>query len=109
MKLYDALRSSCLMEAVYVLHAHTPGVHLLGSAEVAKVCTNLRTVAGLTCVMRVNFLPSSLHLFSKAARAKCALFGLLLDTTCHTHAVVQGRLLPKQNLCHDSHDTSRRQ
>jgi len=77
------------MEPVYVLREHTPGVHLLGLAEVAKVCMTLRTVAGLTCVMRVKFLPSSLHLFSKAARAKCALFGLLLDTTCPMHAVVQ--------------------
>jgi len=42
-------------------------------------------------------LPSPLHLFSKAARAKCALFGLLLDTTCHTDAVVQDSLVSKQS------------
>ena len=84
---------------MFYMDTHVPRVHLLGLAEVAEVCMTLCTVAGLTCVMRVNFLPSSLHLFSKAARAKCALFGLLLDTTCHTDAVVQDSLVSQQKLC----------
>ncbi len=81
------------------MNTHVPGVHLLGLIEGAKVCMTFCTVAGLTCVMRVNFLPSSLHRFSKAARAKCALFGLLLDTTCHTDAFVQDSLVSKQSPC----------
>ena len=84
---------------MFYVDTHVPGVRLLGLAEVAKACMTLHTFAGLTCVMRVNFLPSSLHLFSKAARAKCALFGLLLDTTCHMDAVVQDSLVSKQSLC----------
>ncbi len=84
---------------MFYVNTHVPGIHLLGLAEVAKVCMTLCTVDGLTCVMRVNFLPSSLHLFSKAARAKCALFGLLLDTTCHTDAVIQDSVVSKQSLC----------
>jgi hypothetical protein len=71
----------------------------LAQQKLQNVRMTLCTVAGLTCVMRVNFLPSPLHLFSKAARAKCALFGLLLDTTCHTDAVVQDSLVSKQSLC----------
>lgn len=83
---------------MFYMNTHVPGVHLLALAEVAKVCTTLCTVDDLTCVMRVNFLPSSLHLFSKAARAKCALFGLLLDTTCHMNAVAQDIFVSKQKL-----------